>query len=193
MPAFHKQMRRTARPLSRPRIIICGHAEHGKDTVAEILLNTYGLSYQSSSWIAMEKFIFAALAPRYGYHDYAECFADRVNHRGEWYDLISNYNADIPDRLLTEIFETYDVYAGLRSYRELNYHLYEKEPTGTLAIWIDAFPRKSAESIESNTVTWDMCHVVLLNAGPQEELHMNIRVIMEEYCKVIQFTNWTLP
>ena len=34
-----------------------------------------------------------------------ECFEDRVNHRSEWFDLITNYNKEDRTRLTKEILK----------------------------------------------------------------------------------------
>jgi len=70
-----------------PKLLIIGHARHGKDTLAELLRDTFELKFVSSSQAASDIFIFDELKDKYGYTTPEECFEDRVNHRAEWYDM----------------------------------------------------------------------------------------------------------
>ena len=96
------------------KILLLGTAQSGKDTMAEILHEEFGLSYKSSSMAAVEIFIFNVLKYKYQYKTMVECFEDRVNHRSEWFDLITNYNKEDRTRLTKEILKISDCYVGLR-------------------------------------------------------------------------------
>lgn len=101
------------------KILIIGEKRHGKDATAEILEKSHGLTHMASSQAGANKFIFSALKDKYGYDTIVECFEDRHDHRGEWYDLICAYNADDPARLAKEIVSEHDIYVGMRNYDEL--------------------------------------------------------------------------
>jgi succinylglutamate desuccinylase len=115
------------------KILILGHGRHGKDTVAELLEKLYGLTFQSSSYAAARKVVFPALAEKYGYRDFEECFDDRANHRQEWMELISAYNTPDKGRLCKEILETSHMYVGMRCDQEYaaTRNLFD------LVIWVD--------------------------------------------------------
>ena len=49
------------------KILIIGHARHGKDTVADILYKNFNLTYTGSSQAAAEIFLYDALKDKYGY------------------------------------------------------------------------------------------------------------------------------
>lgn len=104
---------------TNPKILVLGHARHGKDTIAEILAYALGLTYRSSSLAAAERAVYPVLSYRYGYQSLEECYEDRANHRSEWFELISAYN-DPPFRLAQEILQEADIYVGMRSKQELD-------------------------------------------------------------------------
>jgi hypothetical protein len=74
------------------KVLIIGHARHGKDTLAEFIYEKIGMSYRSSSMACAEFFIYEKLKDKYNYTNVLECFEDRINHRIEWYDMIRYYN-----------------------------------------------------------------------------------------------------
>jgi len=97
------------------RLLIIGHARHGKDTVAEMIRDMFDLNFVSSSQAAADIFIYDVLKDKYGYKTPEECFADRVNHRAEWHDLIVDYNKNDKARLAKDILKKADMYVGMRS------------------------------------------------------------------------------
>ena len=74
--------------------MILGSARHGKDTMAEILRDEFGMTFESSSQSAADIFLYDLLKEKYGYETSEECFEDRHNHRQEWYEAIKAYNKD---------------------------------------------------------------------------------------------------
>lgn len=101
------------------KLLIIGHCRHGKDTVAEMIRDMFGLTFQSSSQAAADIFIYDRLKDKYGYKTPEECFEDRMNHRAEWHDLICDYNKDDKARLAKDIIEMDDIYVGMRSDAEI--------------------------------------------------------------------------
>lgn len=116
------------------KFLIIGHKRHGKDTFAEMLRDIHGLKFESSSMAAARIFIFDELKDKYGYGDINECFEDRVNHRAEWFDLITDYNKKDPARLAKIILNNSDCYVGMRSHVEIK----ECLDTGVIdfVIWV---------------------------------------------------------
>lgn len=100
-------------------LLVIGHARHGKDTVAQMIKDMFGLSFASSSQAAADIFIYNKLKDKYGYSTPQECFEDRVNHRAEWHDLICEYNYDDKARLAKAILKRADIYVGMRSNAEI--------------------------------------------------------------------------
>ena len=121
--------------LSKPKLLITGHGRHGKDSVADILKRNYDYTFDSSSKFCSVLFIYDMLKDKYGYTSEEECYADRHNHRAEWYDAICAYNAVDPARLGREIFAVNDIYCGLRDKRE--FHAMKNTGVFDYAIWVD--------------------------------------------------------
>jgi len=132
-----------------PKVIVLGHAQHGKDTVCEYLRDKYDISFQSSSLAAATHVVYPALKDKYGYKDLNECYADRVNHREEWFNLIAEYTKENKTKLADEIFKHSDVYCGIRRHEEL---AAITEKYKCLLLYIDASKRKPSEAEDSFTV-----------------------------------------
>lgn len=160
-----------------PRVLLVGHARHGKDTVAD-LMQEYGYRTCASSEFAAEKFIKDWFAEHMGitYKTVEECFEDRVNHRKVWFDLITDYNTPDLTRLARELFETHDAYCGMRNKREL----WACKNAGVVdhVIWVDASERLPPEDADSNTIEPWMADFVLDNNGDFLELDHNLCVLM---------------
>ena len=78
----------TANDLERPKLLILGYARHGKDTVAEMLHRKYGFRFVSSSEFVAQEIIW----DQWGwlrYPDFETMFADRVNWRKQWMEMIT--------------------------------------------------------------------------------------------------------
>lgn len=152
------------------RLIITGHARHGKDTVCEMLAKKHGLRFTSSSQFVAEKAVRPWLAERgIVYPSFEEMYADRVNHRADWFDAISNYCKDDGARLGRELFESgNDIYCGLRNIRELV--AMREQRIVDRVIWVDASKRLPPEPESSMTIEPGDCDFVLDNNGTLEDL-----------------------
>lgn len=154
------------------KLMILGYARHGKDTVAEILYNNLGLTFISSSFAAAEKVMRPFLAAKgITYASLDECYADRVNHRQDWYEQIKAYNTPDNARLAREIYAKSDIYVGIRSSVELD--AIRKEGLFDYSIWVDRSKLAEPESAASCSVTKEMANYVLDNNGTLEQLKTN--------------------
>ena len=143
------------------KILIIGSARHGKDTLAEFVQESFGLTFKSSSQAASEIFIYEELKEKYGYKSSLLCFRDRVNHRAEWHDLICNYNKLDKAALAKKILATSDMYVGMRSNDELDHCVEEN-----LFDWIVGVfdPRKPIESADSFDIDiWRKSDIIIPN------------------------------
>jgi hypothetical protein len=155
------------------KLFILGFARHGKDTFAEMLCDVVpSIAFVSSSQFVNERAVLPTLSVRYGYETPEECFEDRMNHRAEWKDLISAFNEADPARLARELFESFDLYVGLRCEVEF---LHAK-PLADLAIWVKD-PRKPDEPTSSNTITEAHCDLTVLNDGDLDDLREKVNKI----------------
>jgi hypothetical protein len=157
--------------MSLPKLLVIGHGRHGKDTVCEILRDKYGFSFESSSQFCSKLFIFDMLKDKYGYYNEEECYADRHNHRAEWYDAICNYNVPDAAKLGREIFKAHDIYCGLRNKREF----FAMKNTGVFdyAIWVDRSMHLPLESADSMSLEQWMADYTIDNNSDLQNLEFN--------------------
>jgi hypothetical protein len=167
--------------LTLPKLLIIGHGRHGKDTVCDILAESYGFNFKSSSKFCSERFIFDMLKDRYEYADEEQCYADRHNHRAEWYNAICDYNVPDAARLGREIFATHDIYCGLRNKKE--FHAMKNTGVFDYAIWVDRSDHLALESKDSMSLEQWMANFTIDNNGTLEELRGNTDYLMRYLIK----------
>lgn len=154
-----------------PKLLVIGHGRHGKDTVCELLAESHGFNFKSSSKFCSELFIFDMLKDKYGYANEEECYADRHNHRAEWYNAICDYNVPDAARLGREIFKKHDIYCGLRNKKE--FHAMKNTGVFDYAIWVDRSDHLPLESKDSMSLEQWMSDYTIDNNGTLDELKMN--------------------
>ncbi len=159
------------------KLLVIGHGRHGKDTVCEMLRDKYGYSFESSSKFCSKLFIYNDLKDKYGYSDEEECYADRHNHRQEWYNAICDYNVPNAATLGKEMFAAYDIYCGLRNKREF----FAMQNTGVFdyCIWVDRSDQLPPESKNSMSLEQWMADYTIDNNGTLEELEFNLAQLIE--------------
>jgi hypothetical protein len=158
------------------KLLVIGHGRHGKDTVCEMLRDRYNYSFESSSRFCSKLFIYDMLTDQYSYKNEEDCYADRHNHRAEWYDAICAYNVPDAARLGREIFAAHDIYCGLRNKREF----FAMQNTGVFdyAIWVDRSMHLPLESKDSMSLEQWMADYTIDNNGSLEELEFNVDQLM---------------
>lgn len=154
------------------KLLVIGHGRHGKDTVCEILRDRYGYSFESSSRFCSRLFIYNNLKEKYSYDNEEQCYADRHNHRAEWYDAICNYNVPDASRLGREIFQEHDIYCGLRNKKE--FHAMKNTGVFDYAVWVDRSDHLPEEAKTSMSLEQWMADFTIDNNGSLEELHFNV-------------------
>lgn len=153
------------------RLIIIGHAQHGKDTVAEMLRDNYGFTFMSSSRFAVEKAVWPIIGHRF--KDFEDMFERRALHRAEWFEAIAAYNRPDASRLGRELFAKYDMYVGMRNPAE--FHALRNLRAFDYAIWVDASKRKPMEDASSMGLEPWMADFYLDNNGSLIELGFQIQ------------------
>ena len=162
--------------MGKLKLLIIGHGRHGKDTVCDLLRDKYAYSFESSSQFCSKLFIYNDLKDKYGYANEEECYADRHNHRAEWYNAICDYNVPDPARLGREMFNAYDIYCGLRNKKE--YHAMRNTEVFDYAIWVDRSDYLPLESKDSMSLEQWMADYTIDNNGTLEDLQFNIDQLM---------------
>jgi len=154
------------------KILILGNARHGKDTLAELLDDRFGMTYKSSSEMAMELFLFDMLKEKHGYETMQECFDDRVNHRQIWYLSICDYNKDDRARLTKDILEEHDCYVGMRDLDEFK----ASKELFDVIIWVDASKRLGT-SENTNKIPLSEADMIITNDGTFEDFKEKARLL----------------
>ena len=159
------------------KILIIGSARHGKDTVAEMINEITGMTFQSSSQAAADIFIYETLRVKYGYTNPVECFEDRINHRAEWHDMICDYNKNNKARLAKDILKTSDIYVGMRSNEECSACIEQEIFDYIIGVYD---PRKPIEDKSSfNIDIWAKSDFVIPNSGTLDDLLHRVGKIAE--------------
>jgi len=154
--------------MTKPKLLIIGHARHGKDTLAKKIRDEAGLTFTSSSLFVGWEYVWWQWGWKH-YTTFFDMFADRVNHRKTWADLISAYNT--PDKTRTAktmLSRGYDVYVGMRKRDEFN----ASREAGLFdhVIWVDASKRRPPESADSMELVASDADTYLDNNGSEETL-----------------------
>jgi len=159
------------------KLLVIGHGRHGKDTVCEILQQNYNLSFESSSRFCSKLFIYDMLKDKYGYTNEEECYADRHNHRAEWYDAICDFNKGDGARLGREIFKEHDIYCGLRNKRE--FFAMKNTNVFDYCIWVDRSDHLPPEPKDSMSLEQWMSDFTIDNNGTINALMFNTYQLIE--------------
>lgn len=130
------------------KILILGHAQHGKTTLANLLKEIHGLKFSDSSLFCAEKIVMPWLEEKgIAVYDSVEaCHEDRGNFRPEWHQAIWEYNQEDPTRLARELLAENDVYCGMRKWEEFAPSI--EQGVFDRVIWIEA-PCVEKESVNS--------------------------------------------
>jgi len=154
------------------KLMILGHCRHGKDSMAEILRDEFGMTFESSSQSAADIFLYDLLKEKYGYETSEECFEDRHNHRQEWYEAIKEYNKDDKARLAKGIVERTGCYVGMRDREEIKECI--KQGLFDLIVWVDASDRLPEEPSTSFNIDKSCADVIIENNGTYEEFYEKV-------------------
>lgn len=165
--------------MNKPKLLILGYARHGKDTVAELLSKKHGFRFMSSSEFVGREIMWDNWGIA-AYGTFEEMFADRVNHRVLWMQMISAYNT--PDKTKTArtmLERGYDMYVGMRRLDELR--ACQKAGVFDAIVWVDRSkhlePETGSMDITRNNSGYD--HLID-NNGTLEDLERNVSKFLEE-------------
>jgi len=158
--------------MSNRKLMILGSARHGKDTMAEILRDEFGMTFESSSQAASDIFLYDLMKEKYGYETSEECFEDRHNHRQEWYEAIKGYNKDDKVKLAKGIVERTGCYVGMRDREEIKECV--KQGLFDLIVWVDASDRLPEEPSTSFNIDRSCADIIIENNGTYEEFYEKV-------------------
>lgn len=155
------------------KVLILGHARHGKDTAAEILSKDFGLTFISSSYAALSV-IYPVISLVTGETDPEKLFTNRFHHRELWKRCISLYNTPDKSALVRKVLEQADIYVGMRCPVEFT----ATEDLFDWIIWIDRGRYQRAD--QTMGIEFDPARMVRIdNNGTVEELKEKLRTWME--------------
>jgi len=164
------------------KLLILGHAGHGKDTVASFITKYTGLRVNSSSMVVAPDIVMPWLAARgYVYPSVEACYADRGNHRAEWHEAIAAFNTPNKAKLGRLIFAKYDMYSGLRSHEE--WLAIKQEKLYDYSIWVDRSVYISPEPTSSMRLGPYAADFVVNNNGTLYETELQCKRIAKQFLR----------
>jgi hypothetical protein len=163
------------------KLLIIGHGRHGKDTVAQMISDCTGLTFESSSKSAAKIFIYDKLKDKYGYKTFKECYEDRSNHRAEWHDLICWYNKDDKAKLAKKILSLNDMYVGMRSNQEIEKCQQDNLFDHIIGVYDPNKPLEPDDSFDINL--FEKSDIIIIT-GNQNRVRENIEFIFSNYKKL---------
>ncbi len=164
--------------MSKLKILIIGHARHGKDALAEAFPTRHGYNFSSSSMAAAKLFIYDLLKGKYGYETFEQCYEDRLNNREEWFQLISQYNREDKARLAKEILRDNEIYVGMRNREEI--YVCQVQKLFDLIIWVER-PGVQLEDPSSFNIDKSLATICVVNDGTLEDLGKKADTIINAY------------
>ena len=100
----------------KPKILIIGHAQHGKDTAADYITRQTNLKSESSSWYVAKNFIWDFWG-KDKYNSILEMYIDRKSksNRIIWFNLIAKFLEKDKTKIVRNVFDSgYSIYTGMR-------------------------------------------------------------------------------
>lgn len=165
------------------KLLIIGHGRHGKDTVAEILNENYGLTFKSSSQAASDIFLYEKLKTEFGYQTPEECYIDRHNKRARWHQEISEYNTPDKSKLAEGIMADNDIYVGMRCSQELESCI-DKQLFDHI-VWVSADGRISyQEGADSFNIDKEYANYFIDNSGTMDDLVKEVDIMYSNFIRM---------
>lgn len=103
--------------MEKKRILIIGNAKEGKNKVAHIINETYGIKYLSRSKAAL-KFVYEILKDILEYKDEKECYLKRIEDNDYWEYIIDKYNNKDKARFTKEMLMDCQCRVGMTDIKE---------------------------------------------------------------------------
>lgn len=157
-----------AQEIARPKVLIIGHGESGKDLAASMLADAFGFRVASSSEFAARLAVFPLVSDLYP--DWHACFADRRANRPLWFHAIAAFNCRPGPCLAEMILRDHDIYTGMRNRPEFDQarHLFDH------VLWIDRSEVVAPEAATSMQLTAQDSDAVIDNNGGLDNLEARL-------------------
>lgn len=167
----------------KKKIIIIGSKDHGKDYMADLLVealaNTpYEVTFQPTSKIFCTTFCFEAMKDTFGYKEPLDCYADKDNQRPMLFQLVSLFNYHDKAAFIKYAFTLSDVYSGLRCILELSEA--RRQTAFDILLAVDAGERLPIEPITSFTIPLSEADKIFDNNGSKQEFKEQVYAFAEE-------------
>ena len=137
------------------------------------MLQELGYRYTPASLYCAEHIIMPRIEGHY--KSVEHCYADRINRRTDWFNIIREYCEADPAAIGKAILENNDVYAGIRSKVELE----GCRKISDITIWVDASCRLDPEPTSSNELDASSADIIIHNNSSIEELAEKVRFVAD--------------
>ena len=159
----------------KPKLLINGHGQHGKDTVGELLAERHGYTITNASMI-FAKYLMDTVLPTGWYSSVQECYDDRSNHRDGWYEAVRKHNYNDEMALVKKALAQGEIYCGLRRSTEFKVspELFD------YSIWVSADIRGVPREPEGSMGITEAGHdYTIYNNGSTTELVAEVDILAE--------------
>jgi len=150
------------------KLLILGKGKSGKDTCAEYIRDTHGLSFKSSSMACLDV-IWPALKAAGGFKTQREAFNKRRDYRLLWKELIGLYTCHDKGAMAEMIIAESDMYVGMRCKHEYeaSKHMFDH------VLYLDPFDRVIIDD-QSMTINYDRREMVQICTRSKHSMRIDI-------------------
>ena len=151
------------------KLLVIGHARHGKDTFCEMLRDRYGMRFETSSLVACREFLFdLSVEHGLGFVSPEDLYKRRGEVRPWMHDEIRAFNEGDLTRLARLVTKDNDIYCGMRNREELE--ACKAAAVFDAVVWVDRCEHLLPEPMESMQLRKNDADVVIDNNGSLKDL-----------------------